>query len=216
MPKILVVDDDSELRGNICEILTQAGFATVEAESAEKALELTGPGIDLVLLDMIMPGMGGTAALPLLKQRNPGARIVMVTAFATVENAVDAMRRGADDYVTKPFKANELLMAVMRNLEEAKFSECAADLNVGEILNTLSNIMRRNLLHVIARDQPIRFMDLARRVEVEDHTKMNFHLKILKDAGLVQQDARKLYSLSPEGKRVIECLQMIAGYLGRP
>ncbi len=213
MPKILVVDDDAELRDNLCEILTEAGFATVPAESGEQALELLEPSVDLILLDMIMPGIGGSAALPLLKQRDPSLRIIMVTAFATIENAVEAMRRGADDYVTKPFKTHELLMTVKKNLEEAKFMACSTSLDMGQTLNTLSNTMRRDLLHIIAHEGRIRFMDLARRVQVDDHTKMNFHLKVLKEAGLVRQDTRKLYILTSEGKRVMDCLHVMANYL---
>jgi DNA-binding response OmpR family regulator len=213
MPKILVVDDDSELRENICEILNQAGFETLPAQSGEIALELVDNSIDLILLDMIMPGIGGTASLPLFKQRHPSLRIVMVTAFATVENAVEAMRRGADDYVTKPFKTDELLMTIRKNIEEAKFLACRSSIDMEQTFSTLSNTMRRDLLHIIGREGRIRFMDLARSVEVDDHTKMNFHLKILKEAGLVRQDPRKLYSLSAEGKRVIECLQVMAHHL---
>ena len=214
MPRILVVDDDLELRENISELLTQAGFETICAESAEKALQLVDPSIDLVLLDMIMPGLGGTAALALLKQRLPSLRIVMVTAFATVENAVEAMRRGADDYVTKPFKAAELLMTIRKNLEEAKFLACRASLDMDQTFNTLSNSMRRDLLHIIGREGRIRFMDLARSAGIDDHTKMNFHLKVLKEAGLVRQDAHKLYILTAEGKRVSDCLRVVSHHLG--
>ncbi|MBE0598050.1 MAG: response regulator [Desulfuromonadales bacterium] len=210
MAKILVVDDDRELRENIAEVLTEAGFEVLKAESGEKALQLLGPAVDLVLLDLVMPGMGGMATLSLLKQHQPRLRVIMLTAFATVENAVEAMRRGADDYMTKPFKVGDLLMTVRKNLEEAKFQECHLALDMDQTFNCLSNPMRREILRCIGREGRIRFMDLARRLQIEDHTKMNFHLKLLREAGLVAQDERKLYTLTAEGRRVIGCMELLA------
>lgn len=215
MAKILVVDDDRELRENIGEVLQEAGFEVVRAEDGESALERLDSSVKLVLLDLIMPGMGGMATLSLLKQRQPGVRVIMLTAFATVENAVEAMRRGAEDYLTKPFKVGELLTAVRKCLEEAKFQDCRVAIDMDQTFTCLSNPMRREILHLIAQGR-IRFMDLARRLQVDDHTKMNFHLKVLRDAGLIRQDERKIYSLTAEGRRVSDCLQFMARQLTPP
>jgi DNA-binding response OmpR family regulator len=207
---ILVVDDDQELRENICEILADAGFTVTPAASGEAALDcLEQQAFDVVLLDLIMPGMDGKEVLPLLKRQSPAVRVIMITAFATIENAVSAMRKGADDYLTKPFKVDELLTAVRRCLEEARLQQCHSVIDVEDTFNCLANVMRREILYLLAREARLRFMDITRKLEVEDHTKVNFHLKVLRDARFIEQDARKFYVLSKEGRKVVDCLQVV-------
>jgi DNA-binding response OmpR family regulator len=207
---ILVVDDDQELRENIREILDDAGFAVTVAASGEEALDcLERQSFDVILLDLIMPGLGGKEVLPLIKRLSPPVKVIMITAFATIENAVSAMRKGADDYLTKPFKVDELLMAVRRCLEEARLQKCHSVIDVEDTFNCLANVMRREILFLLAREGRLRFMDVARKLEVEDHTKVNFHLKVLRDARFIEQDARKLYVLSKEGRKVVDCMQVV-------
>ena len=210
MHNILVVDDDPELRENIREILDDAGFAVTVAASGEEALDcLERQAFDVILLDLIMPGLGGKEVLPLIKRQSPSVKAIMITAFATIENAVSAMRKGADDYLTKPFKVDELLMAVRRCLEEARLQKCHSVIDVEDTFNCLANVMRREILFLLAREGKLRFMDIARKLEVEDHTKVNFHLKVLRDARFIEQDARKLYVLSKEGLKVLDCVQVV-------
>jgi DNA-binding response OmpR family regulator len=211
---LLVVDDDQELRENICEILSDAGFTVTPAASGEAALDcLEQQAFDVVLLDLIMPGMDGKEVLPLIKRQSPSVRVIMITAFATIENAVSAMRKGADDYLTKPFKVDELLTAVRRCLEEARLQQCHSVIDVEDTFNCLSNVMRREILYLLAREGRLRFMDMTRKLEVEDHTKVNFHLKVLRDARFIEQDARKFYILSKEGRKVVACLQVVVSNL---
>jgi DNA-binding response OmpR family regulator len=211
---ILVVDDDQELRENIREILDDAGFAVTVAASGEEALDcLERQPFDVILLDLIMPGLGGKEVLPLIKRLSPPVKVIMITAFATIENAVSAMRKGADDYLTKPFKVDELLMAVRRCLEEARLQKCHSVIDVEDTFNCLANVMRREILFLLAREGRLRFMDITRKLEVEDHTKVNFHLKVLRDARFIEQDARKFYVLSKEGRKVVDCLQVVVNNL---
>ena len=208
--RILVVDDDRELRETISEILADAGFVVAAAGSGEEALDiLQGQSYDVVLLDMIMPGLGGQEILPLLKRQAPRARVIMITAFATVENAVAAMRRGADDYLTKPFKVDELLTAVRRSLEEARLLDCGFQIEMDSTFSCLANTIRRDILKLIGREKRLRFMDIARHLGIEDHTKMNFHLKLLRNADLVGQDDHKFYVLTQQGVRIMACLSQL-------
>lgn len=209
--RILVIDDDAELQETIVEILQQAGFDVAMERSAESALErLEKEGFDIILLDLLMPGMGGMEALPLVKKACPKAKIIMITAFATVDNAVDAMKRGADDYLSKPFKVNELLTTIMRSREEARFLECRVLLDLESTFSCLANAVRREIIIDLAREGRMRFMDLTRHLQIEDHTKVNFHLKVLREAGLVEQDRRKFYLLTREGRKTVDCLRMVA------
>jgi DNA-binding response OmpR family regulator len=210
MASLLVVDDDQDLRENLVEILTDSGFAVKAAADGATALEkMTQEEFDLILLDSIMPGMGGMEILPRIKRSYPKTKIIMLTAFSTVDGAVEAMRQGADDYITKPFKINDLLVAVRRCLEEAKFSSCGELLNMDDMFKCLSNTIRRQTLLLLDRESNLRFMDIARSLEISDHTKVNFHLKILKDAELLEQDGRKYYRLSLQGKKIVTCLRSL-------
>lgn len=207
--RILVVDDDEELRGNMAEVLAGAGFEPVQADSGEAAISQMAEGeFALVLLDLLMPGMGGMATLEQLKQRYPRSPVVMITAFASIQNAVEAMHKGANDYIAKPFRINELLATVRRIIEQARFAECRFVFDMDSTFNCLANGLRREILQALGR-RKMRFMDIARTLEVDDHTKINFHLKNLREAGLIQQDGRKLYELTAEGRRVIDCMDQM-------
>jgi DNA-binding response OmpR family regulator len=211
MAKILVVDDDQDLRENLVEVLSNADFELTAAENGEQALALlAGDTFDLMLLDSVMPGMGGMEVLPQVKRSYPKVKIVMLTAFSTVDGAVEAMRKGADDYISKPFKIADLLVTVRRCLEEAKFVACGELLNMDEMFKCLANIIRRKTLLLLKEHGRLRFMDIARKLGIADHTKVNFHLKILKDADLLEQDGKKQYLLSTKGKKIIGCLTTLS------
>ncbi|MFK4763747.1 sigma-54-dependent transcriptional regulator [Desulfobaculum sp. SPO524] len=111
--RVLVVDDEPALRLLVGAVLRDAGWHVMEAESAEDALGmLPDAGPDVVLLDMRMPGMDGLEALGAIRAAVPGVPVVMLTAYGTVGSAVDAMKKGAFDYLTKPAD-NEELKAVL-------------------------------------------------------------------------------------------------------
>jgi len=214
MTRILVVDDDAELRETVSEVLRGEGIEVSSVGGAEKALELlVDPGFDLILLDLIMPGMGGMTAVPLIKKRSPKTRIIMISAFSTVSNAVEAMRLGADDYLTKPFKIEDLLTAVLKNIEEARLSRCRTVLDVDGAFNSLSNATRRQIIEVLKENQSMRFMEIARNLGIEDHTKVNFHLKVLKESDVITQDKNRAYILSDFGQRLSECMTMFVNTL---
>jgi two-component system response regulator PilR (NtrC family) len=115
---ILVIDDEEIMREILDALLTREGYRVRLAASAEEGLELarTLP-FDAAIVDVMLPGMDGIAALEELKKINDELPVVMITAFASVETAIAAMKRGAFDYVTKPFKNDEVLV-VVRNATE--------------------------------------------------------------------------------------------------
>ncbi|MDO3378507.1 response regulator [Geoalkalibacter halelectricus] len=214
MEKILVVDDDQDLRESMMEILQGAGFAVAGRGRAEQALTLLADEpFAVVLLDLVMPGMNGMEALSRIRELAPGTRVIMITAFSTTENAVDAMRQGASDYLVKPFRGEELLAAVKRVLEEARFEECGAAADTETALNCLANALRRQILFGLRACGPLRFMEICRHLDISDHTKVNFHLKVLREAGFIDQD-QKLYQLTARGRQVLECVQFLMRRLG--
>lgn len=208
--QVLVVDDDEELRQAIIEILENEGLSVATAASADQALkQLADNDFHLVLLDMVMPGIDGLTAIPLIRKLAPRTRIIVITAYSSVENAVQALHQGADDYLTKPFKIDSLLALVGKSLQESRFTECDEQLDADGIFQGLANQLRRKIIIVLQQHDRMRFMELVRALGVEDHTKVNFHLKVLRESGFIEQGGEKEYFLSPAGRQAADCLQLI-------
>lgn len=118
--RILVIDDEENIRRVTRLTLEAAGYEVGEAGDGEKGLEAFGDGAgwDAVLLDQRMPGMNGLETLRQIKQHRPGARVIMSTAYASIELAVDAMKLGAADFVRKPMTPEILRNAVAAALSK--------------------------------------------------------------------------------------------------
>jgi DNA-binding response OmpR family regulator len=121
MARILVIDDEKNIRMMVQLALEQAEHTVDLAADGAEGLGKFGDGkeVDLVLLDQRMPGMQGLEVLQELRKRSPGSKIVMITAFGTIELAVDAMKFGATDFLRKPFTVEMLRNAVQSALAEA-------------------------------------------------------------------------------------------------
>ncbi len=116
--KILVVDDDKLVNEFVEETLTRSGFDVTTAMSGEDALELMAiEDFDLILSDVRMPRMDGIQLLKKIRREAPATTVIMITAYGTVKNAVEAMKLGAFDYVLKPFSPDELEITVKKALE---------------------------------------------------------------------------------------------------
>ena len=214
MKKILIVDDGKEMRAHLSEIVREAGYETAEAASGREAIAKSiDEDFDLVLLDLMMPRMSGVDVIAELRKVAPRTRIIMLTAFATVESAVDVIKRGASDYLSKPFKIDDLLTRMRRVLEEANFDACSVIGDIDCILGSLSNATRRKILRIISARRSVRLMELARELDIEDHTKVIFHLKILRAAGIVEQDKDRTYTLTKEGERTMAGLKILETHL---
>jgi len=112
---LLIVDDERSIREACREVAQSLGYSAYVADSAEQAYRLLDmQSFDAVLLDLRLPGTGGLDALRRIKERRPDAAVVVVTGFGTVQSAVQAMKNGAYDYVTKPFSVDELKLLLDR------------------------------------------------------------------------------------------------------
>jgi len=117
--RILVVDDELSMREFLAILLKREGYLVDQADCAEKALEfLDATSYDLVISDVKMPGLDGIALLGRIKERSPDTAVLMMTAFSTAEQAVEAMKLGAYDYLAKPFKVEEVKVLVRNALEK--------------------------------------------------------------------------------------------------
>ena len=119
MAKLLIVDDDKNIRSHLCTFFETCGHQVRAAESAAQALGLIADegNFDLVLSDYRMAEVNGLELLQLIKCDHPQLPVILMTAYATVENAVTAMKSGAYDYVTKPFSLDQIQHVVARALE---------------------------------------------------------------------------------------------------
>lgn len=113
MPRVLIVDDDPSQRSLLDSFLKSQGFLTVTAASGEHALEiLQSEPVDMMITDVRMPGISGLDALRLARKIRPALPVLLVTAYADIREAVNAMRDGAVNYLTKPIDLDELLRSV--------------------------------------------------------------------------------------------------------
>jgi len=122
---ILVVDDDARLAATLQELLAGEGYSVEVAHSAAEALAIQerNPGIALALVDLIMPVTDGLALLNELHRRDPDLAVVVMTGYGTIETAVEAIKRGAEDYLTKPMDSHALRKKVARLLEVFELRE---------------------------------------------------------------------------------------------
>jgi DNA-binding NtrC family response regulator len=118
---ILVVDDEEIMREILDALLTRDGYDVRLASTGEEGLELArSSSFDAAVVDVMMPGMDGIATLDELKKLDDDLPVLMITAFASVETAISAMKRGAFDYITKPFKNDEVLIVVRNAVERRR------------------------------------------------------------------------------------------------
>jgi len=122
-PHLLFVDDESALRGLMAERLSERGFDVVESDTGERAIEyLDQFAFDILITDLRLPGIDGTRVIEAAKQRYPGIVAIVITGYGTVRDAVEAMKRGASDYVTKPFQFDELVHVLDKALEQQRLA----------------------------------------------------------------------------------------------
>ncbi len=122
-PRLLIVDDDEDLRDTLARRFIRAGLPVVTAESGEEALaKIDRAEFDVALFDLHLPGMSGLDLLARFKESQPGAEVLMLTAHGSVETAIEAMRRGAYDYLTKPFQLSDLEVHIDKAHEKARLA----------------------------------------------------------------------------------------------
>jgi DNA-binding NtrC family response regulator len=132
-PKVLIVDDERDMLSNCTRILRRCGYNCSTADTSELALELVeSERPDVVLVDLRMPGKSGIEMVMAIKARHPDIEVVLMTAYATIETAVDAIKQGAFDYLPKPFTADQLQAVIQRTLRQ-KHTRTTAQRLKGEL-----------------------------------------------------------------------------------
>ncbi len=161
---ILVVDDDARLAATLQELLVGEGYAVEVAHSGAEALAIheRNPGIAVALVDLIMPVSDGLALLDELHRRDPDLAVVVMTGYGTIETAVEAIKRGAEDYLTKPMDSHALRKKVARLLEVFELRErvrqLEANLDRAPSLETIVSVSPA-MLRAIERAQTVAASD---------------------------------------------------------
>lgn len=161
---ILVVDDDASVVDYLVEMLSEEGFVAYGVTSPHEALaRLEENEYDLVIADVEMPGMRGLDLMEAIHARKPGQLVLLITAFGSIDLAVQAVRMGACDFVTKPFPIEALLLAIERAFRERQMRR--------EIVRLRNSTLGGEASGLVARSQAMRrVVELARRAASTDST----------------------------------------------
>ncbi len=162
---VLVVDDQKNMRATTAMLLREAGHRVGEAADGTSALEQLAQGTyDVVLTDLRMPSLDGMALLQAVQRSSPQTQVIVMTAYGTIESAVEAIRHGAYDFLTKPFQSDEVLLRVGKALERRRL--------LGEVTLYAEEFRKRyGLEHIVGRSPAIReVMDKVMRVGPTDAT----------------------------------------------
>ena len=118
---ILVVDDDMSARTTFSSVLRQEGYRVTAVKNGYEAIKaIDEESFDLALVDLRMPGMDGIEVLEKIKTRRPQTRVIIFTGYGSITTAVEAMRKGAADYLNKPFSPHELKAGIKKALENGR------------------------------------------------------------------------------------------------
>src|SRR4030042_936300 len=161
--KILIADDDKNLRKVLMNELSEEGFNVNETDNGIKAVEmLEKDEYDVLLLDLNMPGLSGMDVLKKIKDLEIPTEVIILTAHATVSTAVDAMKLGAYDYLTKPFQINELITFIEKAYEKKKL--------LSENLLLKSQIKRQSVTKDIITKNPLmlEILENVKKIAISD------------------------------------------------
>jgi len=135
--RILVVDDEKAVLESFREILELKGYSVDTAENGQEAIEKSKASFyDLALLDIRLPDMEGTELLAKMKETTPRMVKIMVTGYPSLQNAIDAVNKGADSYIVKPANMDELLNKVKEHLQEQEEAQKYSEEKVKEYIET--------------------------------------------------------------------------------
>lgn len=183
--KILVVDDEKSIRDGCHRVLTGKGYDVSTAENGQQALDiLTKEAVDIILLDLKMPVMNGEEVLEKSHDQYPDIPVIIITGHGTVDTAVECMKKGAYDFITKPFQIDQFLLTIKRAAEKKNLEQKAKqfqeenirnlyDLNLEKsrlktIINCLANgvmVTNRNQEVVLHNPALMRLMEISENIE---------------------------------------------------
>jgi len=135
--RILVVDDDENIRKVLAMILEEEGYSVDQAETAKQAIEKTKKNVyNIALIDIRLPDMEGIELLTKIRDTVPRMRKIIITGYPTLQNAIEAVNRGADAYILKPFDVNKVLATIKEQLKKQEEERQYSQEKVAEFIET--------------------------------------------------------------------------------
>ena len=215
--RILIVDDEERLRVTCGRFLTNRGYEVVTAENGQQALDiLAKEPLDIILLDLKMPIMGGEEVLEITGARYPDIPVIIITGHGTVDTAVECMKKGAYDFVTKPFQIDQFVLTINRAVEKRELEQTARqlaeenmrnlyDLNLEKsrlktIINRMANgvmVTNRNLEVVLYNPALMRLLEMSREIRPPEPI-----TEIMDDTALIETLRRIQAGETPESGSV--------------
>ncbi len=187
-PSILVVDDEEIMREVITTLLEEVGYRVISSATGEEGIEkVKEEAFDLVLLDLMLPSMSGLETLEEITRIDPDIVVVMISAYASIESAVDATKSGAFDFITKPFKNEKLLLVVKNGLKKRSL-----EIENRQLKRTLNE--RISFQNIVGKSEPMQqVFDLITQVAPRRSTVL-----IAGESGTGKElVARAIHSCSP-------------------
>ena len=183
--RILVVDDDKYIRDGLTDLLNRNGHFVDTSPSGDDALVKVSNNIyHLVITDIKMPGMDGMGLFREVKHRKPNLNVVLITAYATVETAIEAMKYGASDFITKPFKIDNILRIVKINTQRFR------DYIVDESL--IHNETRNRIHDFISTNPGEHYRAIQTKLQLGNGV-LNYHLRVMEKNDLIKAKRDGIY-----------------------
>ena len=151
-PTVLIVDDEDRIRGVCSKLLSNEGYDVAQAVNGEAGMAMIAQRhFDIILLDLMMPGISGLEALGQIRALHPDTVVIVITGYATLDHAVDAMKKGAFDFLPKPFSPQDLRLVVTKAIEHIRTLEDIA--NEKSRMRTMINHLAGGVMATDTRKQ---------------------------------------------------------------
>src|SRR6266700_3880530 len=212
--KILVVDDEPGIRELLTRELTTEGYCAASAANGLEALEKIGQDkYQVALCDLNMPKLGGLEALEEIRKRDPEIEVIMMTGYGTIETAVEAMKKGAYDFVQKPFNLSEVLALVQKSIEKSDLRSVVQQLRVAK------KTLEETQMQLIQSEKLAGIGQLAAGVAHELNNPlsgvMGFSQHLLEDTSLKEQQRKDLETIYAQSKRCRTIIQNLLQFSRR-
>jgi len=169
--RLLVIDDDESVRLLLKDLLEEAGYAVRTAKSGEEALQLIRVATyDIIITDLRLSGMHGLEVVKEVKAIDPGIDVIVMTGYASVNSAVESMKAGAIDYITKPFNSDHIKMVVQKSLDRREYQRLAQEREFYKVLSSIDGLTEL---------YNYRYMHQYLKVELEREKRYKRHLSLL-------------------------------------
>ena len=169
--RLLIVDDDEAVRVLLQDLLEESGYTVHTAKSGEEALQMIRVSThDIIITDLRLSGMHGLELVKEVKAIDPGIDVVVMTGYASVNSAVESMKAGAIDYITKPFNSDHIKMVVQKSLERREYQRLAQEREFYKVLSSIDGLTEL---------YNYRYMHQYLKLELERERRYKRHLSLL-------------------------------------